>query len=53
MNDRIVSFDFGLKKIGVATGNQTTGTTQALNPIAAKQGAPDWKIVDKIVRMAP
>lgn len=49
MNHRIVGFDFGLKRIGVATGNEVTGTAQSLESIPAKNGAPQWHLVDKVI----
>lgn len=47
---RIVAFDFGLKRIGVATGQTLTGTTQMLAPIAARDGIPDWGILEKLMK---
>ncbi len=42
---RILAFDFGEKRIGVATGQSLTGTTQALTTLKAKAGQPDWSAV--------
>jgi putative Holliday junction resolvase len=47
---RIVAFDFGLKRIGVATGQTLTGTTQMLAPIAARDGIPDWGVLEKLMK---
>lgn len=47
---RIMAFDFGLKRIGVATGQPITGTTQMLAPIAARDGQPDWTVVEKLLK---
>jgi len=47
---RIVAFDFGLKRIGVATGQTLTGTTQMLAPIAARDGIPDWLVLEKLLK---
>lgn len=49
MNPRIIGFDFGLKRIGVATGNSLTGTTQALSTVPAKRGQPDWQVVERLL----
>ncbi|MEM7196500.1 MAG: Holliday junction resolvase RuvX [Pseudomonadota bacterium] len=46
---RIVAFDFGLRRIGVAVGNQTTGTAQAVDTIAAMDGEPDWRHLHKLL----
>lgn len=47
---RIISFDFGLKRIGVATGNLQTKTAQALSTLPASKGQPDWHVLDKILQ---
>lgn len=47
---RIISFDFGLKRIGVATGNDITKTAQALSTISAKDGDPDWRDLDLVLK---
>ncbi len=48
--NRILSFDFGLKRIGVATGNRQTKTAQALSTLPASNGQPDWHVLDKILQ---
>lgn len=45
----VLSFDYGLRRIGVAVGNTLTGTAEALETIAAADGAPDWRAVDRVV----
>jgi putative Holliday junction resolvase len=45
----VLSFDYGLRRIGVAVGNTLTGTAEALETIAAKDGLPDWRAVDRCV----
>ena len=37
-----MAFDFGTRKIGVAIGQELTGTAQPLAPLAAQNGIPDW-----------
>ncbi len=44
-----MAFDFGLRQIGVATGNVEFGTTRALPVLRAKEGVPDWDAVEKLV----
>lgn len=46
---RVLGFDFGLKRIGTATGNKNTGTCQALSVIRSSQGNPDWAVVDRLI----
>jgi putative Holliday junction resolvase len=45
----ILSFDYGLRRIGVAVGNTLTGTAEALATIAAQDGTPDWRAIDRCV----
>ena len=39
----VLSFDYGLRRIGVAVGNTLTGTAEALATVAAQDGVPDWR----------
>ena len=45
----VLSFDYGLRRIGVAVGNTLTGTAEALATVAADDGPPDWRAVDRLV----
>ena len=47
--ERVIGFDFGLKRIGVAAGNTQTGTSQGLCVVAADDGAPDWGAVRRLI----
>ncbi len=38
----ILGFDFGMKYIGVAIGQELTGTASALGSIKANDGIPNW-----------
>jgi putative Holliday junction resolvase len=38
-----MAFDFGLKQIGVAVGNTSLGTSEALTVLRARDGQPDWQ----------
>ena len=44
-----MAFDFGLRQIGVAIGNCLLQTTQPLPIIRAKEGIPDWQVVQGLV----
>lgn len=46
----LISFDFGMKRIGVAIGQTLTRTARPLNTLAAKAGVPDWKIIEKMIK---
>ena len=45
----VLAFDFGLRQMGIATGNTLLETTQPLAVIKAKDGIPDWTAVEAIV----
>jgi putative Holliday junction resolvase len=45
----VLSFDYGLRRIGVAVGNTLTGTAEALETIAAHDGEPDWIAIARCV----
>ncbi len=45
----VLSFDYGLRRIGVAVGNTLTGTAEALATIDAQDGLPDWRAIDRCV----
>lgn len=49
-NARVVlGFDFGLKNIGVAVGQQMTQTARPLTVITAKDGIPNWNEIKKLL----
>ena len=45
----VISFDFGLRNIGVAVGNCRLGTTQPLAVLKARDGQPDWQALTNLV----
>ena len=50
--DRITSvmgFDFGTRRIGIAIGQRLTDSANALEPIKAKDGVPDWDALERII----
>lgn len=44
-----LGLDFGLKRIGVAVGNAERRTAQALSTVAARDGVPNWRQLEKQV----
>jgi putative Holliday junction resolvase len=46
----VLAFDFGLRKIGVATGQAITHTASEIATVRARDGVPDWNAVDALVR---
>ncbi|NLS43743.1 Holliday junction resolvase RuvX [BEV proteobacterium] len=49
INRTLLAFDFGTKSIGVAIGQEVTGTARALIAFKAQDGVPDWHQVEKII----
>lgn len=50
--DRALSalgFDFGLRRIGVATGQSVTGSATPVTTLPANDGLPDWSRVDRLI----
>lgn len=47
-NRTILGFDFGKKSIGVAIGQEVTGTASPLPSLAARDGIPDWSRIEAI-----
>lgn len=45
---RLMAFDFGTQKMGIAFGQSLTGTATPLTLFAMKDGIPDW---DKLMRL--
>jgi putative Holliday junction resolvase len=45
----VMAFDFGLRQIGVATGNSLLNTTQTLPILRAKDGIPQWRELEALV----
>lgn len=48
--ENLVALDFGLRRIGVATGTCITGTASALTTLSAHDGKPDWSALDNILQ---
>lgn len=44
-----MGFDFGTKSIGIAVGQEISGTATALNALPAKDGIPNWDNLKKIL----
>ncbi len=47
---RLVAFDFGLTRIGMATGDSLTGTAAPRPAVSARQGEPDWDSIGREMR---
>lgn len=46
----LMGFDFGTKRIGIATGQRITQNANGLGCISAKDGKPNWEELDKLVK---
>jgi len=46
----VLGFDFGLKRIGLATGQIITGTASPLTTLQAVNQSPDWSGIEKHIR---
>jgi putative Holliday junction resolvase len=49
MPDTIVAFDFGLRRIGIAVGQQITNSANPLAVVRNGENGPDWSAIDKII----
>lgn len=49
MTGCVLGFDYGARRIGVASGNRISGSARALAPLMAKAGQPDWQRVDALL----
>lgn len=45
----LLGFDFGMKSIGVAVGQEVTGTASPLPALKAQDGIPDWQQIQHII----
>ena len=46
----LLAFDFGTKSIGVAIGQQLTGTARPLPALKAQDGTPDWSKIEALLK---
>ncbi len=45
----VLGFDFGSKSIGVAVGQEITGTASPLIALKARDGIPDWQQIEQLI----
>lgn len=48
--ERVLAFDFGTKRYGVASGVALTGDGAPLLPISVRDGIPHWPDIDALVQ---
>lgn len=46
---RVMGFDFGTRRIGVAVGQELTGTAQPIAMLKARDGIPNWDDISALV----
>jgi putative Holliday junction resolvase len=49
-HDTILAFDYGRRRIGIAVGQQVTGSANPLSVVRNTELGPDWREIDKIVQ---
>ncbi|MBW0147905.1 Holliday junction resolvase RuvX [Marinobacter arenosus] len=49
-NRRVLAFDYGTRRIGVASGQEMLGTGQPVAMIPARDGIPDWSQVEALLQ---
>lgn len=49
-NRRVMAFDFGTRRIGVAVGQEMLGSGQPVALIAARDGIPDWQNIEALLQ---
>ncbi len=46
----LLGFDFGTRSIGVAIGQEITGSAQPLRALKANDGVPKWDEIEKLIK---
>ena len=49
MTTKVLGFDFGMKRIGVASGQVITKTATPVAALPAKDGIPDWDAIQQLI----
>lgn len=49
-NRRVLAFDYGTRRIGVASGQEMLGTGQPVAMIPARDGIPDWSRLEQLLQ---
>lgn len=48
--ETVLAFDFGLRRIGVAVGQQVTRSASALETLSNGANGPDWSRIDRLIK---
>jgi putative Holliday junction resolvase len=46
----LLGFDYGLQRIGIAVGQELTGTATALATVRSRNGKPDWDMIAELIK---
>lgn len=49
-SDKVLGFDYGLARIGVAVGDVHTRIVQPLTTLACNKGNPEWRRIDALLQ---
>ena len=49
-NRRVMAFDFGTRRIGVASGQEMLGIGKPLTMLPARDGVPDWEQIGRLLK---
>ena len=49
MPSTYIAFDFGMKKMGIAIGQNITNTASPLDSVVMKNGNPDWNALKQLI----
>lgn len=49
MLETVLAFDFGLRRIGVAIGQQVTRSATPLPVVANGDSGPDWTVIERLI----
>ncbi|MFW5823544.1 MAG: Holliday junction resolvase RuvX [Marinobacter sp.] len=47
---QVLAFDFGLRRIGVAVGQEMLGSARPVTMIPARDGVPDWERIEHLLQ---
>ena len=50
MHETILAFDFGLRRIGVAVGQQVTNSASPLGVVNNGESGPDWQNIRQLIK---
>ena len=49
MHETILAFDFGRRRIGIAVGQQVTGSANPLGIVSNSDDGPDWREISRLI----